>query len=198
MIAKGEDWGRPGLLPADAAVARSDRDLAAMIAAGSPQPIALAGGDLCRTLGGRGTVETRRGTVTTLVDIDVGTASADGVELGLFVAHLVARGRLWHGPTAVVMNAQWMGEWDVAPRAHPGDGRFDLIQGQLPLRQRVEARRRAPGGGHLPHPRLRTSSGAEFVLGFDRARKIFLDGREVGRHRSITVGAVAQRVTVAV
>lgn len=198
MISKGEDWGRQGLVPAGAPVARSDSDLAALVAEGAPQPIALAGGDLCRTLGGRGDAETRRGCVTTLVDIDVGAAAADGADLGLFVAHLVARTRFWRGPTAVVMNAQWMGEWDVAPRAHPGDARFDLIQGALPLRERIEARRRAPTAGHLPHPRLRTTTGAEFDLGFDRPRIVLLDGRSVGRHRSVSVRMAPDRVTVAV
>ena len=54
---------------------------------------------------------------------------ADGRRLTA-VAHVVARGGgpWWRGPIVAVMNADRLGRWDVAPRAHPNDGRLDVVE----------------------------------------------------------------------
>ncbi len=200
-LTPGAEWGRPGLLPASAPVLDADAALAELVRTTHPdRPViaALAGGDLCRSLGGRGDVADRLGSETVLVDVDVGRAVSAGREIGLFVAHVVARHRWWWGPAAAVMNAELLGPWRVAPRAHPGDGVLDLVEGALGVRERLLARRRARSGDHLPHPALRVSRGPRFDLASDRPRLLFLDGRPRGRYRQVGVELLGRTATVAV
>ncbi|MFV2039919.1 MAG: hypothetical protein ACC660_06720, partial [Acidimicrobiales bacterium] len=116
----------------------------------------------------------------------------------VFCAHLLARGRLWSGAGLAIMNAEWMGEWRLAPRAHPGDGLLDKIAGALAIRERLLARRRAVTGDHVPHPDLSTTRAAAFDETFQHHRGIHLDGVYVGRYRRVTVSVRAAAVTVAV
>lgn len=197
-IAPGEAWGREGLLPADAPVVDSDAGLAAMWAdVDSSTPVALVAGDLCRTLGGRGDAVDRLGQMVTLLPVDVVEARLDGGAPTPFVAHLVARGRWWRGPGAMIMNAEWWGEWDVAPRAHPGDGLLDDVSGRLGWRDRLQARSRVRHAAHLPHPDLRVRRRDVIAHEFAAPRLVLVDGVPRGRHRTIEAAIVGQ-MTVAV
>lgn len=202
-IRKGSGWGTPGNLPAGAPVVSSDAELAQLVAPATLPDVdglvvGLLGGDLCRTVGGPGDAgRLRRGGV--MLPIDVGVVRlADGSE-HRFVAHLVARRRWWLGEGAVVMNAQWLGEWDLGPRAHPNDGLLDFTSGRLPLGDRSEARRRARTGSHLPHPSLTTARAGEHVLDFSRPVRVWCDGVALpGHHRHLTVSVIPDALTIVV
>ncbi len=199
-LSPGEPWGVVATLSTDTPVARSDRELAELIQA-SPHAtptVALTSGDLCRTLGGRGDVESRLGHKTTLLPVDVAEVTLDDGDPILFVAHLVARGRLWNGEGLVAMNAERIGEWRLAPRGHPGDGRLDLIVGQLRLRQRLLARSRAKLGEHLPHPDLKSSRITGIEMTFARVRRIYVDDTFVGTHRELRIVLRPTAVNLAV
>src|SRR5262249_27087641 len=145
-IAKGEDWGRPGPLPPHGVLLHSDaaaRDIvtAARRANEPIPPLGLLGGDLCRALGGTGKEEDVRGPAAMQLPVDLGGVLVDG-RLHWFVAHLVARRSWWRGRVVAVMNAQHLGDWDVAPKGHPNDGHVELLDGDLSLGQRWLARRR--------------------------------------------------------
>lgn len=200
-LSRGEPWGAVEALAADAALAKDDRALAALLEPTGPDPhrvVALSGGDLCRTLGGRGDVESRLGKQAMLAPVDVGIACFDGQAPRVFCAHLVARGRFWSGESLAVMNAQWLKTWRVAPRAHPGDGLLDTVMGTLSVRQRWIARSRAGTGDHLPHPGLSTTRRASFEHEFKRRRRVYLDGVYIGRYRRVQVSIRSAPVTVAV
>jgi diacylglycerol kinase family enzyme len=143
-------------------------------------PIGLRGGDLCRTLGGRGDRARLGSSDAFVAPVDLGSALVDGRQ-HWFVAHLVARRSWWRGRVVAVMNAQWLGQWDVAPRSHPGDGRLDVIDGDLSLRDRISARRRLLTGTHVPHADLLVSQTAAGRLHFERPMNVWLDGVDVGR-----------------
>lgn len=209
MIRPGEEWGNLGAIPSDTPVVTGDAALADLVrahahtASGSDETdefplVALAGGDLCRTLGGRGDVSARLGGVGPIVAVDVGRACLDEDVEVLFVAHLVARQPLWRGAFAVVMNAQFLGTLRLAPRGHPGDGRFDLTEGSLPLRERLIARNRARTGDHLPHPALRTRRIAEGRLTLDGRVGVQIDGRRHRKAHHIDISRHPRRVLVAV
>jgi hypothetical protein len=55
------------------------------------------------------------------------------------------------------------------------------------LGQRLQARRRARTGSHLPHPNLKVFRQARWEHTFDRPTEIYLDGQTAGRHRQIAV-----------
>jgi hypothetical protein len=201
-IEKGSAYGCAGALPRDGVVVATDAEARAVVTearrAGRPvPPLGLVGGDLCRTLGGTGDPTRLRSPEATTFPVDVGTVLVDG-RLHWFVAHLAAHRRAWRGPFAVAMNAEWLGEWDLGPRAHPGDGLLDVTEGSLPLRDRLTARRRARTGSHLPHPGLRTRRTGAITLELDRPLPVFLDGEAVGAGRRLVLRVEPDALTVVV
>jgi hypothetical protein len=201
-IEKGSPYGVPGALPPDGVVVRSDAEAAALVnearRGGHPiPPLGLLGGDLCRTLGGRGEEARLRSGEATTFPVDLGCVLLDG-RLQHFVAHLAAHHRAWHGRFAVAMNAEWLGELDLGPRAHPGDGLLDLTEGELGLRDRLTARRRARTGTHLPHPGLRTRRSGRAELAFPGGVPVFLDGISVGAATEVMVHVEPDALTVVV
>lgn len=193
----GADWGTVDSIPADARSAASDAEAAAVVAearrAGRPvPPVVLTGGDLARTLGMPAAPPRSAATPATApetgvrVDVDVGAVLVDGL-LHWFVAHLVARRSWWWGRLLVVANASFIGSWNVAPRAHPGDGRLDTFDARPSLAVRLAARRRLPAGTHVPHPDIvqRRAAAAQFAL--DPALDIRLDGHRIARAAALSV-----------
>jgi hypothetical protein len=192
-IKKGEPWGAPGALPSHGVIVRCDTDAAAEITAARRAqrpipPLGLLGGDLRRTLGGPGS------TAMTF-PMDLGEAVLDG-ELHYFVAHLVVRRPLWLGRSIVVMNAAWLGDLNLGPKAHPNDGLLDITTSTLRPRELRAARDRARTGSHLPHPRLATSRVPTAQFRFAHRRQVRLDGRLIGAYRDVSVSAVPDALTV--
>jgi hypothetical protein len=166
--------------------------------AGGPLPaLGLLGGDLCRTLGGRGDPERLRSPDATTVTCDLGCVVLDG-NVHWFVAHAVLRRSWWRGRVVAVMNAQWRRTWDVAPRAHPGDGLLDVLDGDLPVGDRWKARPRLPTGTHVPHPGIRVTRAASVQLDLDPALDVWLDGEQVGRAASVVARIEPDALTVVV
>lgn len=201
-IHKGEAWGAPGPLPADGVVVRSDAEARAVVTearrTGRPVPVlGLLGGDLCRTLGGLGDEARLRSPDAMTFPVDLGSVLVDG-RLHWFVAHLIARRAWWRGRAVAVMNAQWLGDWDLGPRSHPNDGLLDATDGRLPLGDRLAARRRVRTGTHLPHPALRTTRAAAMSFDLDPALEVRLDGEPVGRARHLAVRVEPDALTVVV
>jgi diacylglycerol kinase family enzyme len=201
-VERGTDWGSPGKLPADAEVASSDAEVGAIVEehrrAARPLPVVgLVGGDLCRTLGGTGDVSRLRSDVAIRLPVDVGAALVDG-RLHWFVSHLVARRSWWRGRVVAVMNAQWLGRWDVAPGAHPGDGLLDVVDAELDLADRLKARRRLPTGTHVPHPGIRVRRVAAWQTELRPPLDVWLDGVPLGRTVQLSVRVEPGCLTVVV
>ncbi len=180
----------------------SDSELAALVTehrrAGRPLPVVgLIGGDLCRTAGGRGRAGPLRSPDAHRLPVDVGSVLIDG-RLHWFVAHLVARRSWWTGPIWAACNAQWMGRWDVAPRAHPGDGRLDILDVRMRPAERFAAWRRLPTGTHVPHPDIDERRVEATQVEFARPRVVYLDGQEVGRCRRLSVRIEPDALTIVV
>lgn len=197
-IRKGSAWGTSGPLPDDAVVVRTDAAARAVVEearrAGRPvPPIGLLGGDLCRTLGGRGVLAHMRTDAATHVTVDVGSVLVDGRQ-HWFLAHLVVRRASWWGRIFAAMNAQYLGRWDVAPRSHPGDGLLDTFDVRLRTADRIKAARRLPTGTHVPHPDIVERRTSAVQVSFDRAMPVRLDGERVGRVRHLSIRVEADAV----
>lgn len=201
-VRKGQAWGAPGALPDDGVVVRSDAEARAVVTearrTGAPVPVlGLLGGDLCRTLGGRGDEGRLRSPEAMTLPCDLGVVLRDG-RLEIFVAHLVARHAWWRGRAYVAMNAAWLGGWNAGPRAHPGDGLLDTYDARLPFGQRLAVRARLPLGAHLPHPGIaeRRTKAAQVDLG--AALEVRLDGQVVGTARALSVRVEPDALVVVV
>lgn len=200
-IKKGEAWGWAEPLPDDGVVVRTDaearRAIEAARASGRPYPVlGLLGGDLCRTLAGAGDESRLRSAEARTFPIDLGQVLVDG-RLHLFVAHAIARSRWWTR-AVVAMNAQWVGDWNLGPRAHPNDGVIDTYDAALPLTDLWKVRRRLAAGAHLPYPGVKESRGAALQFELAKALPVWIDGERVdgGRVFAVRVEPDALRVVV--
>jgi len=201
-IRKGEPWGEAGVLADDGVVVSSDAEARQVLEstrrAGAPPPeLGLLGGDLWRTVGGRADPARLRNGEGVRLPVDLGVVLLDGVR-HVFVAHLVARRSWWHGRVVAVMNAQWLGRWDVAPRSHPNDGLLDVLDGDLSLDDRLKARGRLPTGTHVPHPGIHQQRVPALQLDLGRPTPVWLDGERVGRARRLSIRVEPDAVTVVV
>ena len=201
-IEKGAPWGEAGPLGAGGVVVASDTEARRAVddarRRGQPFPeLGLVGGDLCRTVGGRGDRARLSTEDAVRLPVDLGVALLDGVHHH-FVAHLVARHGWWRGRVVAVMNAQWIGSWDVAPRSHPNDGLLDVFDADLSLDDRLKARRRLLTGTHVPHPGIGQQRVSALQLDFGRPTPIWLDGTRVATARTVSVRVEPDALTVVV
>lgn len=201
-IRRGEDWGGPGGLGPNGVLVGSDAEVRRLVEearrSNSPLPeLGLLGGDLCRTLGGRGDADAIRSPAAWRFDVDLGAALLDG-RLFWFCAHLVARRRGWAGEALVAMNAAWRGAWNLGPKAHPGDGLLDIYHGRLSMGDRLRALRRVGTGDHLPHPQIRCHRTGAFQVAFQGPLMVKLDGQPVLRASKLSIRVEPAALTVVV
>ena len=186
-IRRGHDWGEPSEIPGDVPWFTSDRAASRYVQGREHPRFGLDHGDMARTLGSAGHGSTIR-FVIDLLQVSWSGSDGDGRAIGL--AHVVVRRRSgWTGPIMAVMNAQYMGEWDVAPRGHPNDGRVEVIEvdSAMSLSQRWLARRRLPIGAHIPHPNIKMGAGDRGEWRFDEELDLRVDGESMGRLRTLRV-----------
>ena len=180
-IRKGEPWGSEVPRPHDHRVANDDAELAAWIEADPAGHYAVDGGDLHRALG----APHSDGATMHRLPIDVLAVVTDRSQ-HLAVAHVVIRRGWWRGAVLFAGNVGDLGTWNVAPRAHPNDGRFDLVvaDASMRFRDRWEARRRLPTATHLPHPAISVRTATEWAWADVGGAHVWIDGVDVGpRHR---------------
>lgn len=201
-IDRGSDWGRFGGLPEDGPVARSDAELRRHVESArrdgvGPSAIGLTAGDLARTLGVSGDERRIRSPDGAQLPVDIVRIEAEGATYWC-VAHAVARRRWWRGRVVAIMNASHHGAWNPAPRAHPGDGRADIIDARVPWGDRRQARRRLPSGTHVPHPRITIARHQSGEIELDRPCMLWLDGERIGRVSRFRYEVEPASVTVVV
>lgn len=192
-IRKGQSWGTAGGITPGSPVVGSDdgarRQLQQMWSGqderSGPPEVGILGGDLHRTLGAprHDEADLLAGRATRF-PMDLGTVRVDDGPEQVFVAHLIATaspsGRLWSSRTVIAMNGSFAGGLNLGPRAHPNDGRLDIVDGELPRPQRRTGRRRALTGSHVPHPDLAERRSAHLVIDSDRPLHLLLDGVTAG------------------
>lgn len=189
-IRRGEQWGEVVQSPSQLRVVPHDRDAREWVLSHRErdrplQPVGLGGGDLARTLGG-GTG--RFPGVVMTAPVDLLRVEAEG-RTTWAVAHVVARRSWWLGDVWLAMNAQFLGEYDVAPRSHPNDGKVDTVHvlPAMSVRSRLQARKRARTGTHLPHPQLVALQSPSVTATFERPLVVWVDGVRWGTTQTLTV-----------
>ena len=173
MIEKGRPWGFPAALSGAEPRAGDDASLARILAAQPGARVLLSGGDLFTSLGGQPAQTPHE------LPIDLLEVIADGTDF-VAAAHVVVRRFCWAGPFAVAMNGTHLGGWNLGPKAHPNDGLVDVTHGSLSFGDRIKARRRAPAGSHVPHPRLATRRLRTWSVDFERPTPLRIDNVRSG------------------
>ncbi|MEY2553796.1 MAG: hypothetical protein QOC57_1656 [Ilumatobacteraceae bacterium] len=189
-IRKGDSWGEPAVCPDDVRVVSTDRELRDWVVwhrvrSEAIGDIGVAAGDLARTCGGGGAAHP----CSARVKVDVMRVTLDDREPTWGVAHVVARRSWLAGELGMVMNAEFLGVYDVAPRSHPNDGKLDVLRVDRSMgwRDRLRARQRAQLGNHLPHPHLLSRQLAEIELEFDQPVVVWVDGVRLGAANRVHV-----------
>jgi hypothetical protein len=133
---------------------------------GQPIPeVGVSGGDLARTCGGA----TGTHPMSAKVTVDAMRVSLDDGDQTWGVSHVVLRRQWLRDEVVLVMNTQFYGPYDIAPRGHPNDGKLDVLRvdPSMGWRERLQARQRARTGTHLPHGGLSMRSVPDVELAFD-------------------------------
>jgi hypothetical protein len=205
-IKPGQHWGRAVPRPPGLIVVHSDVELAAAISNERGSPIGVGGGDLARTLGVTSATANSLATRPTVNEypIDLLQVRLDGADEPVVAcAHVVARspwsgGHWLRGRILVVMNAEFIGEWDIAPRGHPNDGRVEVVDvdASMSARERMAARRRLPTGTHVPHPSITTRTVRTGSWQFERPLDVVVDGRRVDRVSMLSVDVLPDAAIV--
>jgi hypothetical protein len=180
-IRKGESWGRRIPIPPLIRRVESDAELSRC---SQSEFISLTGGDIHRTLGSpppvQGNHECTLLSIDALVirvvkpdDSDQELIAASRIEVGSFLSPLGRR------RFVCVTNGGIVNTRNLAPRAHPNDGRIDVltIDASMTFRNRLIARNKAMTGTHLPHPQISVRQDQSFHTSrFDRGERLSIDG----------------------
>lgn len=194
-IEKGQPWGKPGIVPGDIVFAVDDSQVSAFPGL-HVQPI---GGNLWKSLGSPPRRKPGDECMELPIDVLRCTVTHPG---GVSSVIAVADVRIgsWFSPDGmtIISNAGIHDDLNIAPRAHPNDGEFDILvlEGSTSLRQRAIARRRAATGTHVPHPTIRVTRGQHFDTQRRRRAELVIDGRPFGSWSSVSVDIVADFMTV--
>jgi hypothetical protein len=153
-----------------------------------PPAVALLGGSMMRAVGGSGDAGRLEREVA-ILPVDLVRVTLDGSRTVWAAAHVVVRRTWWRGRVVAAMNAQFLGDFDVTPRAHPNDGKVDVLDvaASMPVRERWQARGRLPSGTHLPHPAISVRQLTTVELGFDRPMRVWADGVAVGSATTVSL-----------
>ena len=184
-IAKGRDWGHPSRVPGHAIRCASDVE-----AAEAQGPVVLAGGDLHRGLGRPTPKSPGEESVLVRVDRMMCSITTRTGRLDIpALAHVVV-GRLFSsGVFEACVNAGFVGDRNLTPRSHPGDGWVETIriEPSMGLRQRREARRRSITGAHVPHPLVQVLPTRQWSCLRTGRERLVIDGVVIRRWVSVDV-----------
>lgn len=181
-IRKGEQWGSRIKMPSHIRQVHSDAEIAQC---SSSDFISIKGGDIHFALGSPVLLQSELDcTLLQLDALHVHVTLVDGSRSDSFAASCVQIGRffspLHRGRFICLTNGGIVGGRNIAPRAHPNDGRFDVmtIDASMSIRDRLTARKKAVTGSHLPHPLISVRQGDAFT---EQRR---------GRHESLSIDGV--------
>lgn len=196
-IEKGRQWGSPAIVPGDVILASED----SLVAASPGLRVLPTGGNLWRSLGSPRLKEA--GDECTDLPLDVlhcSITGPKGTSEVVAVAQVVVGSWFSRGGLTVVTNVGTWGDMNIAPRAHPNDGEFDVfeIAPHTSLRQRIIARGKAATGTHLPHPTMSVRRGTRVTLERKSNAPLVVDGHVFGNWSCVSVEIRPDFMTVIV
>jgi hypothetical protein len=191
-IRKGEGWGKRIPMPSSIRLVRSDAELSQC---SRSDFISLTDGDIHRTLGSP--LLDHNDSECTLLSIDaleVRVTAPDGSERAFMAASRIEIGDflspLRRRRFVCVTNGGIVKGRNLTPRAHPNDGRFDVmtIESSMTFRNRLIARDKAVTGTHVPHPQISVRQIDTFTTErLGRGERLSIDGCLVTNWSEISV-----------
>jgi hypothetical protein len=196
-IRRFAEWGKLIPQPKVIEICNSDTQIAKVAtkfrSSGSQIPhVFAAAGSLAISLGNALTMPNSEVRELPIDLLHISYSTDDGAQRNSIAANSVLmRNRLWTGQIVAVTNSGYLGNWEIAPRAHPNDGVFDVVEvnADMSWRQRLIARHRLPRGTHMPHPSvgIRQCNSESWI--FAKPIGLYLDDEFVERtmHVDVTI-----------
>ncbi len=204
-ISKHLEWGRDILKPEDLVICQDDaaasKSLTLLISESKHLPnIAIKSSKLARALGTNGAQlesKSMRALPFDLIKIDFTNSSNEKVMV-IAIGYALLRKSWWRGEITAVLNTSFIGDWDCAPRSHPNDGKFDVVNvgSQMRPMQRLIASRRLRLGTHLPHPQISTHQATSLELSSNALPNLFVDGQRFAKVSQISFTLLPDAVTL--
>ena len=194
-IRKGEQWGSRIPTPSRIRHVSSDAEIAQC----SPEDfIAVGGGDIYTTLGSPAFVSAAdECTLLPMDALQVEILLSDASEKSCTAASSIEIGSLVSPFKSArficVTNGGIVSSRNFAPRAHPNDGRLDIMQiaETMSFRDRLTAKKKALTGTHVPHPSISLRQDETFGAKRSGEReKLRIDGVTVANWIEVSVSIV--------
>ena len=192
-IRKGQEWGHFEDRPNDLLVVADDSAAGELITnqtldLESPLKLSIVKSGLSRTLGiKKAPLRTDQMLCTKFDVIEANYTPVDSADATrrCFIGRTFIYQNLIFGQTIAILNTSFVGKRDWAPKAHPNDGKFDVIEldNSMSIRQRLTAFRLMKSGSHLPHPKIRYTQVPEFVFSGERSASMSIEGVRIGAIR---------------
>lgn len=194
-IRKSNEWGRVIARPEVIESCNSDAAVAKIVThckQGSVTipHICLTGGSLAASLGDSLALSSTKVHELPIDLLHVDYRTTNGIRRTSVAANsVVMRRKWWFGQIVAITNGGYLGPWEIAPRAHPNDGVFDVVEvaADMSFRQRQIARRRLPLGRHMPHPSISQRQSRSDTWIFTAPIGLYLDEEFVGRITQVHV-----------
>lgn len=205
-IQKGQDWGRYVARPNNLHLIADDREAGNYLnqhlsGASTPLEIAILESEMARTLGVSGANIKKNEMLRTEFDVVEATFELDDSKVSerrYFLGHAFIRSKWFRGETVGVLNSSFVGRRDWAPRSHPNDGKFDVVEldESMGIRQRLTAYRLMKSGSHLPHPKIRHRQMVQYSAGCGESSTLYIEGIRIGIVKSCIFNVLPDAVVL--
>ena len=193
-IRKGQEWGHFEERPSDLQLVADDVAACEVVSkwvieSSSSLNLSILKSDTARMLGITGAANLNSQMLCTKFDVIEATyvlTKSEETIRRCFIGRAFISEKLFFGRTIAVLNSSFVGNRDWAPKAHPNDGKLDLVEldGSMNVRQRLTALKLMKSGSHLPHPKIRYNQLSEYEYATDRSASLSIEGVRIGSIRN--------------
>ena len=189
-IEKGQDWGCLVAKPENLHWVEDDFEASNFLnrhltVEGAPIEIAILKSDIARALGISGANIKKKEMLRTYFDVVETIFLRSGqtsVDRRLYLGHAFVHNGLATGAKVGVLNSSFVGKRNWAPKAHPNDGKFDVVEidKSMSIRQRLKAHRLMQSGSHLPHPKIKYRQVVDYSAVCINPSRLYIESELVG------------------
>ena len=187
-IRKGEDWGSQTTMPNNCIVVADDASAARLQ---PQQTFYVSDGDLHEALGKPRQPVVGQSCHLLAVDAMRYTIQfSNGEDLTALAISSITIGRPHRGSFVVLSNTGFYKSRHLLPRAHPNDGKIDMLslRDSMTFRQRLLFHQKSKISAHLPHPDIRVERVETFTSTRTNAKEpLTIDGNRFHNWSSISV-----------
>lgn len=203
-IKRGQDWGQLVERPDRLHIFDDDSSFGSFLSDNraldwSSMNFAILKSEAARDLGLSGARTDSSQMLRTSFDLIEVQAQVGDLRITRFlVGQAVLGNGFFRGRTVGVFNVSFHAGRDWAPRAHPNDGKMDVVEfaKDMKFAQRFAAYRKLKTGSHLPHPDISYHQSNQYQFDDLRATRLTVDSLDLGAVKTCTFQVIVDAVTL--